>query len=555
MDQLKEFLKQCVKYRFWIAIGVSLLVPMIGYFVGAPAMWTATDTQEKAIKAADTDVKKYTTPNLPNAQYQPIVADKKAVLEKDVDATWRKLFAVQEPMLRWPEQVEPEFRKWGRKWPQDVDRGQVQKAIIDYTIDYPNFVSKVYKTFQPWNPEDGSGIVAAPDEKLLMMPAPFTAEAPPELGAVWAEQERLWVMTALLDVVAKANASVGAKDWDTAIIKQINAIEVGTSTAQDQKSLAKGIVLVEAPVINPDGTAAAPAAAAAPAGGGNPGGPEAMMSSMMGNNAKAGTVYSLPTTPDQQFKILPVRMTVLVDQSHLPDFLVGLENSPMTIQVMETELAKPLAPVVKPVYGERLNFGMGGYGAMMGGPGMDMEGPGGRNAAMMNMMNRGGPGMPGGGRNMMEMMSGYGPMSGGNQAPAPKKGTDIRSKDMAKERKDQAKKEANAAKNATKSKVDLYFNIIEVTVYGQARFYNAPPAPPQEQPSTSQAAAPTAPAETPKAEVPAAEAAKTEAPKSETPSKPETPAATAPAPAPDATKAETPKAEAPKAEAPPTTKP
>ena len=58
-------------------------------------------------------------------------------------------------------------------------------------------------------------------------------------------------------------------------------------------------------------------------------------------------------------------MTVLVDQAHLPDFLVGLENSPMTIQVMETEIAKPLAPVVKPVYGERLNFGMmGGYGGM-----------------------------------------------------------------------------------------------------------------------------------------------------------------------------------------------
>ena len=54
-------------------------------------------------------------------------------------------------------------------------------------------------------------------------------------------------MTALLDVVAKVNDSVGAKDWDGAIIKQINAIEVGTPTAQDQKSIAKGEVLGRAP--------------------------------------------------------------------------------------------------------------------------------------------------------------------------------------------------------------------------------------------------------------------------------------------------------------------
>ena len=64
-------------------------------------------------------------------------------------------------------------------------------------------------------------------------------------------------------------------------------------------------------------------------------------------------------TEGLQFKSLPIKMNVLVEQSKLPDFLVGLENSPMAIQVMEVEIAKPLAPVVKPVYGERSTFGMG----------------------------------------------------------------------------------------------------------------------------------------------------------------------------------------------------
>ena len=35
MDQLKDIMKQAVKYRFWIAGAISVLLPMIGYFVGS----------------------------------------------------------------------------------------------------------------------------------------------------------------------------------------------------------------------------------------------------------------------------------------------------------------------------------------------------------------------------------------------------------------------------------------------------------------------------------------------------------------------------------------
>ncbi len=94
---------------------------------------------------------------------------------------------------------------------------------------------------------------------MLLKPAPFSPDNPPEFGKVRAEQERLWVVTALLDVVAKVNDSVGAKDWDGAIVKQINALEVGSQTAQDQKSLAKGETLVPADPLLPEGAAAAAA--------------------------------------------------------------------------------------------------------------------------------------------------------------------------------------------------------------------------------------------------------------------------------------------------------
>ena len=436
MDQVKVFLRQCVKYRFWIAVGISLLLPMVGYFIGADAITQATTLRTGEINKAKTDIGPYTSPNPPNDQYKPLVEAKKEVLSKEVDETHRRLFAIQEPLLKWPENVESKFRGWGRKWPENVDRGEVQKTLFDYTIAYPEFVSRVYATCNPWNPEDGTGVVLAPDEASLLRPAPFQPEAPPELGTVWAEQERLWVATALLDVVAKVNQSVGAKDWDGAAIKQILSIDVGSAIAEDQKSLAKGVVLDPAPLIAaPDG--AAPAAA--PADGGNP-------VAGAGPAGKTDEVYSLHAEGNPPYKILPIRMTVLVDQARLPDYLVALENSPMAIQVMEPDIGKPSVEVIRPVYGEiAANSGMG-------------PSPGGPPSA--RGMRGGMPGYPGGGgkggsaESEMRRGGGFGGPGGpGSAAAAPKKGIDLRSKDRAAERK---AKEAAAKKTAVKKAPDQF---------------------------------------------------------------------------------------------------
>ena len=558
MDQLKDFLRQCVKYRFWIAFGVSLLLPMIGYFVGVGPIVEATNKREGEIKAAKGDIGKYTSPGIVNGQYQPIVAAKKEALTKDVDATWRKLFTLQEPLLKWPEVVEERFRKWGRKYPSDVDRLKVSATIVDYTIAYPGFITRVYKTFKPFNFEDGTGIVVAPDEAALIKPDPtFLPDTPPDFSKVRAEQERLWVVTALLDVVAKVNDGAGAKDWDGAIIKQINELVVGSPIAQDQKSLAKGETLAPADPLLPEGAAAPPPPPTTPA----PGGPETAGMPAMGAGAtKSEGVYYLKTEGQLQYKILPVMMKVLVDQAKLPDFLVGLENSPMTIQVMEPEISKPLVAVVKPVkYADKSTFGMGGMGGMGGGEyGMTM--PNMYNPMMMNRNNSAGPNMSSRGMDVSSYMMG----GSGKAAAAPKKGTDIRGVNKAEERKANIAKDAAKPKAEPKAKLDQYYNVIEVTVYGQARFYLAPPPPPEVPPSVATTPAVPEPAPKPedaakkdepakaedaakKDEAPKAESPKAEAPKADVPA-PEAPKGDAPkadAPKPDAPKADAPKADAP----------
>jgi len=516
MDQLKEALRQAIKYRFWIAVGISALLPMLAYFMGVGKVQAEAATLTGQITAAEKDVKQYSGGAVINRQYRPLVAEKTEALAKDVQVSWKKLYARQAPLLKWPERVHDKFTAWGRKWPENVDASQVQFAIIDYVNAYPGEVTKVYKSFHPFDPTDGTGVVAAPPEEALLRPAKFTIESPPALGKVWAAQERLWVQGTLLDVVAQVNK--GAKDWDAAVIKQVDGLEVGSAAAQDQRSMAKGDTLEEAPAI--DDPAKPPAEeAAAPEMGGMMG---PMMGMMGGAAANTETVsYIKPEGENAPYKIMPVQLTVLIDQAYIQDLLVALENSPMTIQVKDFEMSKPTAKVTKPQKG----VGMGmGYGMM--GMGGGMADP---RMMMMMMGNRGMSGF--GGRasmmdpSMMMMMSGAYGMGGATSKAA--KGKDVRAVDRQKEARERLEA---ATKGSGNSLHDPYFNIVQVKVTGQARFFNPPP--PDEAAPESQADAATPEGET------KADAAKAEdMPKADAKTEAET-------------KADTPKAEGePKAEA------
>ena len=564
MDQLKVYLKLAAKYRFWIAFGISLLLPVIGFVVGAGAIEAETTKREAEIKAAKTEVVKYKSGTLVNNQYQPLATTKKDALAQEVDATWRRLFASQEPLLKWPVAVQDRFRKWGRKYPANVDKRQVMSTVIDYTVAYPEFVQKIYAIFKPFNFDDGSGIIVAPDPNVLLAPAPFTQNNPPDLTQIWAEQERLWVVTALLDAIAKVNESAGAKIWDDAIVKQINLLDVGGAIDQDQKSMAKGDTLVPADSLADP--SAPVAAAAAPAGGMPSSMPGGMTDLSSGGGAGKSREVMYLKTESQQYKILPIMVSVLVDQARLANFLVGLENSPMAIEVNEVEIVKPAAPVTKPVYGERSSFNFGPMGsgrggddlAMMGGrgrmsqPGMSGGAMGGR-AGSYPGMGDGPASMPGGGDPRMGGGGGFG------GAPKATGGVNNRGKDEAKIRRDREKKEKDAAakaKGETK-KIDQYYNVIEVKVYGRARFYLAPPPAPELPPSTAAAPETPTPAPNPTPEPAKAEAPQPEATPADATKGDATPKAdSAPAPA-DATKGDAPAKDAtPKADpAPPAPKP
>ena len=545
-EQAKEFLRQVIKYRFWISISVAALFAVIAYLVGSGPVRDNADKERKSIIAAEKDVQQYNVPTIPTSDYMPVVEKKTQVLDKDVTVAWKTLFDRQAPLLTWPATVAKRFPAWGRKWPEKVEPTKVELAIADYIDAYPAFVSMVYKTCNPFDYETGAGIVSTPGQDDLLRPTKFDPEKLPDLGKVWAAQERLWIQRTLLEVVAEVNKN--AKTWDEAPIRQIVELEVGNSISQDQRSIAKNDTLLEAEAIPapgdppPDtGTGATPSAGGLPGGKGGGMG-NFSMGGMGGAGAAAATenVFYVKSDSDK-FKIMPILMSVLIDQDRVQDFLIELENSPMWIQVKDFELLHPTSRVTKPEKGEEAGGAMG----MMGGMGvrqmsgmsgmMGMSGMGGMMQQQQNMMqqqSRMQQQMVGG---MTGMGGGRGGMGGFGGGTAVKKGTSTKGKDPAKKREDEAKAAAEAK---GPSFLDPYFNIVQVRIYGQARFFKPPPDVPAAEPSPGDVAGATAaPASNEAAkggstDAPAAKDAAKAEPAEESPSA-TTGAVEKPAPAPD----------------------
>ena len=172
----------------------------------------------------------------PTEAYKPIVDEKTQIVTKDVNKAWKELYDRQAPLLTWPETVQERFRKWGRKWPENEDRGKVRLAIVDYIDAYPDYVDMVYKTFNPFDYETGKGIVAAPPKDAAAPAGPVLRREHAQPGQGLVGSGAALDPATVLEVIPQVNKN--AKNWDSAIVKQIEVLEVGSQVAQDQRSIA-----------------------------------------------------------------------------------------------------------------------------------------------------------------------------------------------------------------------------------------------------------------------------------------------------------------------------
>lgn len=240
--------------------------------------------------------------------------------------------------------------------------------------------------------EEWTGTVEWDDNDYNRLEDRFVWDEAPSTLAVLLAQEDLWVYEALLRVIKSTNE--GATGHSTAPVKRIEALEIGQIAASAWKGAEDLVFRAGQTAGQPGAPGGAPGGVpgglvSGPAGGGI-GGPPAPgggpgMAPVPPGGAVGGELadeqarraliegryvddkgqplsyeaaYPYTKHPYAEFKMMPIRMNLMMDQRRLPRLLVECANSNMPIEVRRIRIQKSA--------GEALN--LAGAGAAAPGP-------------------------------------------------------------------------------------------------------------------------------------------------------------------------------------------
>ena len=219
--------------------------------------------------------------------------------------------------------------------------------------------------------EEWIGIVEWDDNDYNRLEDRFVWDEAPSTLAVLLAQEDLWVYEALLRVIKSTNE--GATSHSTAPVKRIEALEIGQDAASAWKGAEDAVFKAGQTAGQPGVPGGVPGGLSSGPPGGNVGGPPAPggapvgMAPILPGGAVGGELsdeqsrraliegryvddkgqplpyeaaYPYAKHPYAEFKMMPIRMNLMMDQRRLPRLLVECANSNMPIEVRRIRIQK-----------------------------------------------------------------------------------------------------------------------------------------------------------------------------------------------------------------------
>ena len=211
MDKLKPILAQ----KFWILLGVAVIMTMTGW-------WLATAAMVKEIKARSEEIekafKKVPTGKIPSDLWTTKLSDLNKSQEKSITLTRAGMWKGQlKKMMEWPEGVQPKNGYMGTF--SNASKEEYREGV------YVDEVTKVWKKLRPLE-TDGSGIVNYPIENMyaLLRREPEWKGTIPD-AEMWSIKEDLLLLESLFQSIAVVN---GGPDVARTVemIHQIDILEL-----------------------------------------------------------------------------------------------------------------------------------------------------------------------------------------------------------------------------------------------------------------------------------------------------------------------------------------
>jgi len=233
-------------------------------------------------------------------------------------------------------------------------------------------------------PEEQDFIVIWADQQMVR--DALYPRSTPSAKQIWKTQEDLWVYEALLRIIANTNKEAGADRFSNAAVRIIETLEVGKTAALASRGKGRIDVVAAAPAAGMEGGMGMEGGLGMEGGMGpsmgmeggmmgrgefggemgmgGVGDPSLLDAELFNNRYVDAAGAPMPSTgsgaPEEfgkEFKRLPVRMRLWMDQRWLPNLITECANAPLQVEVTEVR--------VNPSE-NAMGGGMGGYGGRGG---------------------------------------------------------------------------------------------------------------------------------------------------------------------------------------------
>jgi uncharacterized membrane protein YgcG len=397
MDQAREILKLLWRERFWVLSVMGILVAVGCWYISSGDLDQQFTEKKSQIELALGKVKTLANqPNPPNDDVNRADEAQLEVQKKIVGELWNDLYEKQrEVVLQWPENLRADLiekiekLQFGEPFPSDWAndfRSHYQNYIknrFDGLLEIPKALKledsvggSSFGGMQDFGDEGGRGgggrggggggrggggrggrgggemialvedqtkqdyLVQWIDQNQLRQKLEF--DSPPSSMQIWVTQEDLWVYEILLSVIARTNQERGATRPDNTAVRVILSLQVGRNAAAASNDI---------------GSLEFPSQDAAPVGGRDDLGEErgplgdggmdrgnlfgGEREDMDGADALSFRYLDAEGIPyegkpqDSEFRRLPVRLRLLMDQRWIPQVLIECANAALPVEVIQ----------------------------------------------------------------------------------------------------------------------------------------------------------------------------------------------------------------------------
>lgn len=216
MDKLEPI----IRYRFWIILGLAIPLALAGYYSASGGIKDETTKREEALTQVLNGVSKG---DEPNDTYSDGLSVINADLKKRNAVAVQELWEMQTARMTWPPQIQPYI-------PHEY-RGEIpDNSRYGYREAYRHAIARLWKSVQPYVGEPRpTGYVIDWPEKVVIQPetiprVAFPKNYPPESEDIWDAQEDIWLIDLLFEAIVRTNEN--ATYVGDAIVRRIDRIEL-----------------------------------------------------------------------------------------------------------------------------------------------------------------------------------------------------------------------------------------------------------------------------------------------------------------------------------------